>query len=78
MKLIIVIVRDADAGSVIEQLLTHGYRMTRVVKTGSFLRRGNVTLLISVEEQPVQPLLTCSAIHACRPNTASAALPSRS
>lgn len=65
MKLVIAIVRDIDAGSVIEQLVTHGHRVTRVASTGGFLRRGNVTLLIGVEEQNVQLVIdifrdTCS------------------
>lgn len=65
MKLVIAIVRDVDAGPVIEQLVTHGHRVTRVASTGGFLRRGNVTLLIGVEEQHVQPVIdtlkeTCS------------------
>jgi len=65
MKLIIAIVRDVDAGPVIDQLVTHGYRVTRVASTGGFLRRRNVTLLIGVEEQHVQPVIdilrdTCS------------------
>jgi uncharacterized protein YaaQ len=64
-KLIIAIVRDADAGSVVDQLVTHDYRVTRVASTGGFLRRGNVTLLIGVEEQHVQTVIdmlrdTCS------------------
>lgn len=65
MKLIIAIVRDVDAGPVIDQLVTHGQRVTRVASTGGFLRRGNVTLLIGVEEQDVEPAIdvlrdTCS------------------
>ena len=65
MKLIIAIVRDIDAGPVIEELITHGHRVTRVASTGGFLRRGNVTLLIGTEEQQVQPIIdllqdTCS------------------
>jgi uncharacterized protein YaaQ len=65
MKLIIAIVHDIDAGSVIEELITHGYRVTRVASTGGFLRRGNVTLLIGTEEEQVQPVIdllrdTCS------------------
>ena len=54
MKLVITIVRDVDAGPVIEQLVTHQHRVTRVASTGGFLRRGNVTLLIGVEEQHIQ------------------------
>ena len=57
MKLIIAIVRDLDAGPVIEQLVTHGHRVTRVASTGGFLRRGNVTLLIGAEEHQVEPVI---------------------
>ena len=65
MKLVIVIVRDIDAGSVIEQLVAHDHRVTRVASTGGFLRWGNVTLLIGAEEQQVQHVIdmlreTCS------------------
>lgn len=65
MKLIIAIVRDIDAAPVIEQLVAHSYRVTRVASTGGFLRRGNATLLIGVEDQQVQPVIdllrdTCS------------------
>jgi len=65
MKLIIAIVRDTDAGAVLDQLVTHGHRVTRVASTGGFLRRGNATLLIGVEEQHVQSVIdilrdTCS------------------
>ena len=65
VKLVIAIVRDVDAGAVIEQLLTHHYRVTRVASTGGFLRRGNVTLLIGAEEQQVESVIdilrdTCS------------------
>ena len=57
MKLIIAIVHDVDAGPVIERLITDGHRVTRVASTGGFLRRGNVTLLIGVEEQQVEPVI---------------------
>jgi len=57
MKLVIAIVRDVDAGPVTEQLINHGHRVTRVASTGGFLRRGNVTLLVGVEEQHVQSVI---------------------
>ncbi len=65
MKLVIAIVHDVDAGAVIEQLVTRQYRVTRVASTGGFLRRGNVTLLVGVEEHQVQSVVevlreTCS------------------
>ncbi len=66
MKLILAIVRDTDDRAVIDALITRTYRVTRVASTGGFLRRGNVTLMIGVEADQVQPVLdlireTCSA-----------------
>jgi uncharacterized protein YaaQ len=66
MKMIIAIIRDIDDVKVLDQLVTHGFRVTRFASTGGFLRRGNVSLLIGVErEQRVQEVIdlleeTCS------------------
>lgn len=57
MKLIISIIRDIDDRTVINQLVTHNYRVTRMASTGGFLRRGNVTLLIGVEDDQVQTVI---------------------
>lgn len=54
MKLMIVIVHDTDSDAVLQALLGQGFRVTRVASTGGFLRRGNVTLLIGVENDKVQ------------------------
>jgi uncharacterized protein YaaQ len=66
MKLIIAIVRDTDDRQVIEALVTRSYRVTRVASTGGFLRRGNVTLLIGVEADQVEPVLDVIR-NACAP-----------
>lgn len=57
MKLVIAIVRDVDAASIIERLVGEGHRVTRVASTGGFLRRGNVTLLVGVEPPQVQAVI---------------------
>ena len=57
MKLIIAVVQRQDAGELIEALTTQGHRVTRISSEGGFLREGNVTLLIAVEDQAVEPLL---------------------
>ncbi len=65
MKLVIAIIRDVDDVRVLDKLVARGHRVTRVASTGGFLRRGNVTLLIGVEPEHVQPVIdllreTCS------------------
>ncbi len=57
MKLIIAIVRDTDDQRVLGELVTQGFRVTRVASTGGFLRRGNVTLLIGADEPRVEAVM---------------------
>jgi len=67
MKMIITIVRDVDDSRVIDQLVVQGYRVTRLASTGGFLRRGNVTLLIGVEDDSKwKTSLSCCVRRAVR------------
>ena len=50
MKLIIAIVQDEDASRLIGQLMNEGLGVTKLATTGGFLRAGNTTLLIGVED----------------------------
>lgn len=50
MKLIIAIVQDEDAQRLINKLMDEGLRTTKLATTGGFLRSGNTTLLIGVED----------------------------
>jgi uncharacterized protein YaaQ len=52
MKLVLSIVSDADANNVIEELVRAGYPgPTRINTVGGFLRRGNATLLLGVDDE---------------------------
>ncbi len=66
MKLIFAVIRDSDADEVVRALVENNYRVTRVASTGGFLRRGNVTLLIGVEESGIQPVFNLIR-KACNP-----------
>ncbi len=50
MKLILAVVRDSDSDTIIQRVLSEGHRVTRLASTGGFLRRGNVTLMIGVDD----------------------------
>ena len=66
MKLMFVIVCDIDDGAVVQSLVENDYRVTRVASTGGFLRRGNVTLMLGVEDDKVQAVI--DLLHkTCRP-----------
>ncbi len=50
MKLIIAIVQDEDASRLIGNLMDEGYGVTKLATTGGFLKSGNTTLLVGVED----------------------------
>ena len=54
MKMIIVIVKDADAEPVTQALTGNNFRVTRIASTGGFLRSGVVTLLTGVDDKRVE------------------------
>jgi uncharacterized protein YaaQ len=53
MKLVVAIVQDQDAGSLIVDLTDKEFRVTKLASTGGFLKAGNTTLLIGVEDEQV-------------------------
>ena len=50
MKLVIAIVQDEDASRLISNLMNEGYGVTKLATTGGFLRAGNTTLLVGVND----------------------------
>lgn len=57
-KLVIAIVQDEDAPALSDAVVARGYRVTRMHTVGGFLRKGNATILIGVEERQISELLT--------------------
>jgi uncharacterized protein YaaQ len=57
MKLVLAVVQRQDAGELLDALTSQGHRVTRISSEGGFLREGNVTLLIAVEDHQVEPLI---------------------
>lgn len=57
MQLLIAIVQAEDADVLGEQLIKKGFRFTRLNSVGSFLARGNATMLVGVEDDQVEPVL---------------------
>ena len=57
MKLIIAIVQDEDASRLISQLMNDGFGVTKLATTGGFLKSGNTTLLVGVEDERYQDCL---------------------
>ncbi len=57
MKLITAMVQDEDTSRLISFLMTRGYRATKISSTGGFLRRGNTTLMLGVEDDEVEAVI---------------------
>ena len=57
MKLIIAIVRDMDNDAVSHALTQNNFRVTYVASTGGFLRKGQSTLMIGLEDDLVDEAL---------------------
>lgn len=57
VKLIIAVVQNEDADNVVDALLEAEYRATRLASTGGFLRRGNTTIMIGVQDELVDTVL---------------------
>lgn len=58
MKLVIAVVQDKDSKKVNEALLERGFKFTHIASTGGFLRQGNVTFFIGVEEDQVDAVIS--------------------
>ena len=57
MKLVVCIVHNRDKGKVSDELVRAGFKSTIIGSTGGFLREGNTTFLVGVEEAELQQLL---------------------
>jgi uncharacterized protein YaaQ len=57
MKLVFPIVGDSEADKVAGKLIEAGFRLTRLVSSGGFLRRGNMILLLGMPAEKVDEAL---------------------
>lgn len=58
MKLVLAIVQDEDANALSESLLAESFGLTRINTAGGFLREGNVSFLLGVDEERLGQLLS--------------------
>jgi uncharacterized protein YaaQ len=66
MKLVIAIIHSEDAGALVDALTEKEYRVTRLQSQGGFLKEGNASVLVGVEDARVDEVLgiikeTCHA-----------------
>lgn len=63
MKLVIAVIQDKDRRMVTDALLEAGYKFTNIASTGGFLREGNVTFLIGLQDEQVDAVIDLIAQH---------------
>jgi uncharacterized protein YaaQ len=73
MKLLVFVTDDSNADTAVDALVEQGFRVTRLATTGGFLRRGNTTLLVGVEDARVDAAI--EIMRAQAPGTLSVTLP---
>jgi len=57
MKLVVAVVQDKDSNRLSNALVSEGYRATKLASTGGFLRAGNTTFMIGIEDERVSDVL---------------------
>jgi uncharacterized protein YaaQ len=57
MKLVYAIVHDEDGPKVMEELNKNGFSVTKLCSSGGFLKAGNTTLLVGVEEENLDTVI---------------------
>jgi uncharacterized protein YaaQ len=53
MKLMMIVVPDPGSEDIIQELVGCGFRVTRMASTGGFLKKGNTTLMVGIENEKV-------------------------
>ena len=65
MKLIFAIVHDEDSPRLMAELNKSGFRVTKLNSSGGFLRAGNTTLMVGVEDDKLQEVLDIIRKYSC-------------
>ena len=66
MKLLLAIVQDKDSARLSNEFVDAGVRATKLSTTGGFLKSGNTTFIVGIEDERIQEVLdiireTCQA-----------------
>ena len=57
MKLVMAIIHDEDAYTMIDTLAEKGFMVTKLATTGGFLRAGNTTLICGTQDEKLEELV---------------------
>ncbi len=63
MKLIILVIQRQDEQALVRALTEQRFGLTRISSQGGFLREGNTTLLLAVEDRQVDEIVNLTRRH---------------
>jgi uncharacterized protein YaaQ len=63
VKLILAIIHNEDAGALVDGLLEKEYRATRLHSSGGFLKQSNATIVLGVEDDRVDDVMSIITEH---------------
>lgn len=68
MKLVIAVVQDQDVNRLVDGLMEAGFSATKLASTGGFLREGNTTMLMGVDDEAVDQVVSLvnNVCQACK------------
>lgn len=66
MKLILAIVSSDDSGAVLTALTKEHFSVTKLATTGGFLKSGNTTIIVGVEDGQVDEVIQVISKHSSR------------
>lgn len=72
MKLLVFVTDSSAADATVDTLVEHGFRVTRLASTGGFLRKGNTTMFVGVEDHAVDRAI--SVVRRTAPGALAVAL----
>jgi uncharacterized protein YaaQ len=71
VKLVLAIINDYDVDGVLRALIGAGFGVTRIASAGGFLRTGNVTVMVGVEDDELDRCLDLLAHSGARRTVAA-------
>jgi len=66
MKLIYAIIQDEDERNLTRALIENDFSVTRVSSSGGFLKKGNTTLMMGVDEKRIDEIFEIIRSHSTR------------
>ena len=68
MKMVLAIINYDDSQDVISSLMKAGFSITKLATTGGFLKAGNVTILIGLDESKLDECFDIIRVHSSSRN----------